>query len=45
MHDHGITAAGIAIALTIGMIEIEHATLGDHGVVIDILFKPFPELQ
>ena len=42
---HGVAAPRIGVALRVGMVEIENATLADHGVVVDVLLEPFPELQ
>ena len=33
------------IALRVGVIEIEHAALADHRVVVEILLEPLPELH
>jgi hypothetical protein len=45
MQPHSIAAPRIGIALTIRVIEIEDATLRDHGVVVQVLLQPFPELH
>ena len=45
MQAHGIAGAGIGIALAIRMAQHQHPTLADHGVEIEILFEPFPELE
>ena len=44
MHAHRIAAARVGIALRIGMIQIQHAALADHRVVVEILLESFPEL-
>ncbi len=45
VHAHCITAPGIGIALAIGMEQIDDTALGHHGIVVEILFQPFPELH
>ena len=45
MQPHGVAAARGRVALGVGMKEVEHAALADHGVVIDVLLQPFPELH
>jgi hypothetical protein len=42
---HGIAAARIGVALGVGVKEVEHAALADHGVVVEVLFEAFPELH
>ena len=42
---HGVAAPGIGVALRVGMEEIEHAALADHGVVVELLLQPLPELH
>ena len=42
---HGIAAPRKGIALRIGVEEIEHAALRHHGVEIEILLEPFPQLH
>ncbi len=42
---HGVAAAGSGIALRIGMEEIEDAALRHHGVEVEFLLQPLPELQ
>ena len=42
---HRIAAPRERIALRIGMEEIEHAALADHGIVIEILLEPLPEFH
>ena len=39
---HGIAAPCIGISLRIGVEEVQHATLGNHGVEIEILLQTFP---
>ncbi len=45
MQPHGIAAPGIGVALGVGVVEVEHAALGDHGVEVEILLQPLPELH
>ena len=45
MQPHGVAAAGEGVALRVGVIEIEHAALADHGVVIEVLLQPLPQLH
>ena len=33
------------VALGVGMEQVQHAALADHGVVVDVLLQPFPQLQ
>ena len=35
----------IGVALRVGMVEVQHAALADHGVVVELLLEPFPELH
>ena len=42
---HGVAAPGIGVALAVGMKQVQHAALADHGVVVDVLLQPFPQLQ
>ena len=41
---HGVAASREGIALTVGVIEIEHAALADHGVVVEV-FSSLRELH
>ena len=45
MQAHRVAAPGEGVALGVGMIEIEHAALADHRVVVEILLQPFPQLH
>src|SRR5258707_3273733 len=45
MNAHGIAAPRERVALRIGMIEIENATLADHRVVVELAFQAFPQLH
>ena len=45
MQPHGIAAPRIGVALGVGMKEVEHAALRDHGVEVEILLQPLPELH
>jgi hypothetical protein len=40
MQAHGIAAPRIGIALRVGVAEVQHAALADHGVVIEVLLQP-----
>ena len=42
---HGIAAPGIGIALRVGMVEVQHAALADHGVVVEVALHRLPELH
>ncbi len=37
---HRVAAPGVGVALGVGMVEVEHAALADHGVVVDVLLQP-----
>ena len=39
---HGVSPTGKCIALRVGMKKINDPTLGDHGIVVKILFEIFP---
>ena len=45
MDAHGVAPPGIGVALRIGVIEVEHPALADHGVVVEVPLKPFPQTQ
>ena len=45
MDAHGVAAPRIGVALRVGMIEVQHAALADHRVVIEILLQSFPQLH
>ena len=45
MQAHGIAAANRSIALRIIMDNVQNAALADHGVEINVLFQPLPQLQ
>jgi hypothetical protein len=42
---HRIAAPGEGVALLVGVIEIEHAALAHHRVVIEALLQPLPQLH
>ena len=42
---HGVAAPGIGVALGVGVIEVEHAALADHGVVVEVLLQSLPQLH
>ena len=45
MKDHGIPTSRIGVALRICVEQIDNAALADHRIVVEILLKPFPELE
>ena len=45
VHHHGIAAPRVGVALAIRVVEVQDAALAHHGVVVDVLFEPFPELH
>ena len=45
MDAHGVAPPGIGVALRIGVIEVEHPALADHGVVVEVPLKSFPQTQ
>ncbi len=45
MQAHCVAAPRKCVALAVGVIEIEHAALRHHGVVIEVLLKPLPQLH
>ena len=42
---HGIAAPDEGVALRVGVDQVENPALADHGVVVQVLFQPFPELE
>ncbi len=38
---HGVAAPGIGVALAVRVVEVEHAALGDHGVIVEVLLEAF----
>ena len=42
---HGVAAAGEGVTLRVGVIEIDHAALADHHVVIEVALQPLPKLH
>ena len=42
---HGVAAPREGVALRVGMVEVQHAALADHGVVVEVLLQPLPELH
>ena len=42
---HGIAAPRVGIALSIGVKQVQDTALGDHGVEIEVLLQPLPELH
>ncbi len=42
---HGVAAPGIGVALRVRMEDVEHASLAYHGVVVEVLLEPFPQLH
>ena len=45
VHAHGVAAACVRIALRIRVIQVQHAALAHHGVVIELLLESLPELH
>jgi hypothetical protein len=45
VHAHGIAAPRVGVTLGVGVIEVEHAALADHGVVVDVPLQPLPQLH
>ena len=45
VHAHGIAAPGEGVALSVGVIEVEDAALAHHGVVVQLLLQPLPQLH
>ena len=43
--DHLVAAPRKAVALAVGMEQVDDAALGMHDVVVQIVFQPFPQLQ
>ncbi len=35
----------IGIALGIRVAQVQHAALGHHGIVVEVLFQPFPQFH
>jgi hypothetical protein len=42
---HGVAAADLGVALGVGVGEVQDAPLADHGVVVEVLLHPFPQLH
>jgi hypothetical protein len=42
---HRIAAPGGGVALGVGVEQVQHAALADHGVVVDVLLQPLPQFQ
>ena len=45
VQSHRIAAPRVGVALAVGVIQVQHATLADHGVVVQGLLQAFPELH
>ena len=45
MQPHRVAAPRIGVALRVRMIEVEHAALAHHRIVIEVLLQPLPELH
>ena len=45
MEPHRVSPARERIALWVGMVEVEHAALAHHGVVVEILLQSLPQLH
>ncbi len=42
---HGVAAPRIGVALRVGVEQVQHAALADHGVVVEVLLEPLPQLH
>ena len=42
---HGIAAPHEGVALRVRVKQVQHATLADHRIVVDVLLEPLPELE
>ncbi len=42
---HGVAAPGERVALGVRMIQVQHAALADHGVVVEVLLQALPQLH
>ena len=45
MDAHRVSTTGKSVPLTIGMVEIEHAPLADHSIVVDVLLESLPKFH
>ena len=45
VHSHRIATSRKGVALAVRMVEVQHAALADHGVVVEFLLQPLPELH
>ena len=45
IQNHAIAASCESIALGVGVDQVHDATLADHGIVVEVLLQPFPQLQ
>jgi hypothetical protein len=45
VQDHRVAAPGEGVALRVGVDQVEHAALADHGVVVEVLLQPLPQLH
>ena len=45
MQPHRVAAPRVSVALRVRVIEVEHAALAHHRIVIEVLLQPFPELH
>ena len=45
MQAHCIAAPRKGVALAVGVVEVQHAALGHHGVVVKVLLQPLPQLH
>jgi hypothetical protein len=45
VHPHRVAAPDVGIALAVRVIQVDHPALRDHGVEIEVLLQPFPQLK
>ena len=45
VHAHGIAAPGEDVALRVGVIEVDDATLADHRIIVEVLLQSLPKLH
>src|SRR5262245_17796238 len=45
MDAHSVTPTGKGVSLAIGMVEIENASLANHGIVVEVLLESLPKLH
>ena len=42
---HGVAPPRVGVPLRIGMVEVQHAALAHHRVIVEVLLQPFPQLH